>query len=243
MHQGDRFALVAQGVVDRGAHDPFGAFYRDRFEPDAGAVREADLGVFFRELLFEQGFELFALRSAVLELDPGVDILGVLAEDHHVDVFRVQHRGGHAAVIAHRAHAGVQVQQLAQGHVQRADAAADRGGQRPLDPDQEFIESLDCFVRQPFAPFVVGFLAGVHFHPLDFAFAAVGFFHRRVENPHGSAPDVRPDPVAFNERNDRVIRDIQHTIRDGDLFTLFRHLDFGIAHLESSSGDIFNLHI
>jgi hypothetical protein len=37
--------------------------------------------------------------------------------------------------VAHRAHAGVEVEHLAQRHVEAAEAAADGRGQRPLDAD------------------------------------------------------------------------------------------------------------
>ncbi len=64
---------------------------------------------------------------------PAEDVLGVLAEDHHVHVAGLLHRAGHAFEPAYRALADVEIELLAQGHVQGADAATDRGGQRALD--------------------------------------------------------------------------------------------------------------
>ena len=42
-------------------------------------------------MLLEQFLELAVLLGALLELDAGVDVLGVLAEDHHVDLLRRLH--------------------------------------------------------------------------------------------------------------------------------------------------------
>ena len=76
------------------------------------------------------------LVGAGLVLDAGVDVLGVLAEDHHVHVLGRLDRRGHAREVAHRADAGVEVELLPERHVERAEAAADRRGERALDGDQ-----------------------------------------------------------------------------------------------------------
>ena len=94
---------------------------------------------------------LLGLRRALRPLDAGVDVLGVLAEDHDVHQLGTLDRRRHALEVAHRAHAGVEVEHLAQRHVQAADAAADRRGQRPLDGDLVVLDRLERVVRQPLA--------------------------------------------------------------------------------------------
>jgi hypothetical protein len=42
--------------------------------------------------------------------------------------------------------------------------------------------------------------------PNDTAFALVGMFNGCIEYGFGRGPDVRPDAVSFNERNDRTVR-------------------------------------
>jgi hypothetical protein len=76
----------------------------------------------------------------------------------------------------HRAQADVEVEHLAQRDVERADAAADRRGQRALDADEIFLERLDRVVRQPVVELGLGRLAGEDLEPGDFLLAAVGFF-------------------------------------------------------------------
>ncbi len=68
--------------------------------------------------LFRKSISFFASGVPFAELDAGVDVLGVLAEDHHVELLRMLHRAGHAAVVLHRADAGVEIERLAQRDVQ-----------------------------------------------------------------------------------------------------------------------------
>ena len=84
-----------------------------------------------------------------LELDAGVDVLGVLAEDHHVDLLGCLDGRGHALEPAHRAQAHVQIEQLPQRDIERADAAADRRRQRALDRHQVVAAGRDGLIRQP----------------------------------------------------------------------------------------------
>jgi hypothetical protein len=82
-------------------------------------------------------------RQSLLELDAGVDVFGVFAEDDDVELFGVLHGAGHALVVLDRANAGVEVENLAQGHVQRADAAADGRGERSFDGDAQVARGVD----------------------------------------------------------------------------------------------------
>ncbi len=56
-----------------------------------GALGEAGRGVGLGKSLAELLEEFRIVRCAGLELDAGVDVLGVLTKDHHVDFFRVTH--------------------------------------------------------------------------------------------------------------------------------------------------------
>src|SRR3546814_9485839 len=87
---------------------------------------------------------------------------------------------------AHRAQADVQVEQLAQRDVERADAAADRRGQRALDSDQIIACGLHTAAGQPVAKGVVGLFAGINFQPANFALATVGLGHGGRSEEHTS---------------------------------------------------------
>src|SRR6202040_3671266 len=125
---------------------------------------------------------------------------------------------------AHRPQADVQVEQLAQRHVERADAAPDWSGQRALDGDQIVAARRDGFIRKPGVVGLVGLLAGKDLHPMNLALAAIGLEHRSVEHPHARAPDVAAGTVALDERDDRLVRYTQLAVRDRDFLSAHRDL-------------------
>ena len=144
----------------RAVHQPLGAEVADRLQPDAHlhadlALRRADgfelrlplaaVASALPKRIFLNSFgNSFAKKSSTFCASgepaaysmPGVDVLGVLAEDHHVDFLRMLHRRRHALEPAHRPQADIQIEHLAQRDVQRSDAAADRRGQRAFDADE-----------------------------------------------------------------------------------------------------------
>ena len=230
VHQGNALALVCDGVVNRRADEPLGALARDRLDADAGGVGETNLGDLH---LFEQELDhLFRFGRLGLPFDAGVDVLGVLAKNDSVEILWILYRAGRALEVAYRAQADVEVQHLAQRDVERADSAAHRRGQRPLDSDQVFLERLDGLVGQPVVELVEGFFACPHFHPRDLALAAVDLLDRVVEDVLRGAPDVRPGTIALDERNDRPLRHLQLAARPHrdflavarNLYRLERHL-------------------
>ena len=184
--------------------------------PMPGGLREPDLVVGCGERLPEQIEELAVLVAAAFELDAGVDVLGVLPEDCHVHPLGVAHRRGHALEPPHRTQADVEIHDLAHRHVERADAAADRGGQRPLDRDQVLLHEIDGLVGKPGAGQVVGLLPGVDLHPVDPARAAVGALHRGVHDLQHHRGDVHADAVARDVGDDGVLGDTQLPVFNGD---------------------------
>ncbi len=222
---------LARAQTQGGAYQPLGPFLRDRLDPDGGAGREPDLGELGRIGLGQPGFEGPGAIAARFELDPGVQVLRVLAEDDHVDVLRALHRRRHALEVAHRPLADVQVERLAQSDVERPDSAADGCRQRALDPHQEFAEGLDRFVRQPGLEAVERLLSGEDLHPGDAPLAVIGFVHGGVEDPHGSAPDVGAGAIALDEGQDRAQRDHQPPVIEADRLALRRNPGRGIRHV------------
>ena len=154
--------------------------------------------------------------SPGLVLDAGVDVLGVLAEDDHLHVLRRLDRRRHALEPAHRADAGIEIELLAERHVERAEAAADRRRQRPLDGHQMLVDGCQGLVGQPAVEPVLGLLAGEDLAPDDAPLVAVRPPDGRVEDVLRGAPDVRPGAVALDEGNHRLARYLEPPVAHGD---------------------------
>ncbi len=233
VHQGHRTAVVVDGVLQGLAHQALGAFLGNRLDADAAVLGEADL--LDAHFLGEELDDLLRFRRTGLPLDAGIDVLGVLAEDHHVHVAGLLHRAGHAFEPAYRALADVEIELLAQGHVQGADAATDRGGQRALDGNHVVAHGVQGFLGQPgvLVIHLGGLLAGVDFHPGDLALALVCFFHCSVDNLDHDRADIDADAITLDERDDRVLRYAQgHVGIHSDFVTGRRHLDLLVSHAE-----------
>ena len=145
------------------------------------------------------------------------------------------HGRRHAGEIADGAHAGVQVEVLAHGHVERAHAAAHRRAQRTLDRDDEIAQRVQRLVGKPRAVELVGLLARVHLHPGDAAPVAVGLVHRGVHHLEHHRRHVDADAVALDEGDDRIVRDVQRRVRvDGDASGRLAGLDVFVLQLTLS---------
>ena len=115
--------------------------------------------------------------------------------------------------------ADVEIEQLAEGDVEAADAAADRCGEGTFDGDGVFFDGFEGFIGKPgvVAICVDGFFAGVNFHPFDFFGSAIGFFNGGIEDGFHGGRDVDADTVAFDVGDDGVV---------GDMESVGSHCDF-----------------
>jgi hypothetical protein len=159
---------------------------RDRLDRDAGVLPDL-LGLDAVEELDHLG----RVRRALLELDAGVQVLVVLAHHHQVDVLVP---GADPPVGLARPQAGVQVQLLAQGHVDAAEPGADRGGQRPLDGHAVAADGVQHVVGQGRAVLVDDLGPGLLDVPVERHAGA-------LEDPAGRLRQLRSDPVPGDERD------------------------------------------
>ncbi len=205
----DGAALALHRVLDGGAHEALRTRFGHGFDADAGVGPDLPA-----VLVVEEVDEAFDLGRALLELLAGVDVLGVLPEDHHVDVLGVLHRRRHAREPPHRPQAHVQVHDLAQRDVEAADAAADRRRQRPLDADEVVEERLDRLLREPVAGGVERLLTREHLFPVD-RLPVLG--RGGVEDELGGGPNVDACAVTLDERDDRLVGHAEDAVDEGDL--------------------------
>jgi hypothetical protein len=145
------------------------------------------------ERLGEELLELLAVVGAVLELDAGVDVFGVLAEDDHVGLFGVLDRAGDALEVAHGAQAGVEVEDLPQGDVERADAAAGGVVSGPLMPTR-YSRSASSVASGSQSPVASNAFSPAAPPSRRSALAAVGLFDHGVEDELGGGQMSGPVP-------------------------------------------------
>ena len=108
---------------------------------------------------------------------------------------------GDPAEPAHRTQADIEIKPLAQGDVERTDATPDRGRERALDADAVVAESLHRLLGQVGPQFVIGFLSGRDFQPVEPARSAVSLLHRSVQNAAHRRGDLGAYAVAGNIGN------------------------------------------
>ena len=129
--------------------------------------------------------------AAGLVLDARVQVLGVLAHDHDVDVVVAR---ADAGVVLARAHAGVELELMPERDVHGAEARADRRRDRALEGDAVPLDRLEGLVRERRARFL---------HDVDARLAdvPVELDARRFENAPGGLGQLRARPVSGNQRD------------------------------------------
>ena len=233
--QGDAPAALIERVADRRADQPFGALAADRLDADPGGLREADLP--HPHLVLEEGDQSARFIGSLAVFHPGVDVLAVFPEDDHVHLLGVVDGTRDAPIPLHRPEAHIEVEKLAEGDIQRADAAAHRSGERPLDPHQILPEGVHRGVGEPVAGLVERLLAGEHFPPPDPPRPPVGALHGGVEHADARPPDVAPGAVPLNEGNYGVVGHLQAPVADGNAAALGRRgIGVGVHELSFREG-------
>jgi hypothetical protein len=130
-------------------------------------------------------------------------------------------RGGNSLEPADGTEADIEIEDLPERHIEAPDAAANRRGERSLDPHEVLRERVEGLLRKPdrFTIDLVRLLAGVDLVPGDLPFPSIGLLHCRVEDTDRGSPDIGAGAVPFDERDDRIVRDMHPAPLHGDRFT------------------------
>ena len=218
--QGDSLAARLKRAANGVAHQPLGAEDGDGLDADARVGADLFLAALQQIVVQERDQPRRVLR-AFFEFDARIHIFSVFAEDDDIELFRMLHRAGHALVVLHRPHAGIEVENLAQSHIERADAAANGRGERALDGDAQIARRGYRVVRQPIVELPEGFFAGEDLKPANRALAAVGFFNRGVEDTLRGLPDIAAGAVAFDKWNDGMVGNFELPVAVFDRLAVF----------------------
>ncbi len=122
-------------------------------------------------------------------LDPGVQVLGVLADDHEIDVLVARVEALHRS---RRAQVRVEVERLPKRHVDAPKPLADRRGDGALEGDPVALDRLEDVIRERRAVLGDDSLPGVD----DLPFEGNA---RGVEDTTGCLRQLRPDAVAGDQ--------------------------------------------
>src|SRR5580698_621679 len=220
VNERDRLPAILQRVLDGHPDQALGAGNRDRLDTDTRIFADALVGA-GQHLVVDEIDQLSGLRGPLLPFDSRVNVFGILAENHKIHPLRMLHWRRDAPVVLHGAHAAIQIENLTQGNVQRADPAANGRGQWAFDADTQIAECSNGLIGKPCLEPVHRLLAGKYFVPGHAALSVVGDIHSSIEDTHRSLPYVASGTVALNKGNDGVIRNNELSV-EGDLGTAGR---------------------
>mmetsp|Transcript_2626 Transcript_2626/g.5103 ORF Transcript_2626/g.5103 Transcript_2626/m.5103 type:complete len:225 (-) Transcript_2626:127-801(-) len=194
-------------MLNRCTHKTLGTLTGDWLNTKTGGTGEAHLG--HSHLVRKKVPELFGFGGALFELYTSVDILGVLTENSDVNILGTANGRGNAMEPAHRAKAYVEVELLAKSYVKRPKATTDRGGEWALDSHKVFAVSFKGLLRKPASSLAESLFSGQDLKPLHLALAAICLFHCSVKNLDTRSPNIRANTIAFNKRDNGLIRYVQ----------------------------------
>ena len=240
VNQSHRLVAVLDGITNAAPHQLLGSSNRHGLDAHAGIEPYLLVRFVFAQQLIDKLDQSFRLRGAFTPFDSSVYVFGVLTKDDDIHVLRMPHWRGESLDVLHRPPAGIEIQQLPQRHIEAADAAAHRRGERSLDGNPKIPDRLERFFGQPLTGPAEGLLAGEDFVPDDPPFAGEGAFHRRVKHSLGGLPDIPSGAVAFDIRNNGVVRHHKLAISKGDSSAFLRHGDsvVGLLHEQAFSSDL-----
>jgi len=110
MNDGHAFTIVGNSIIYSRTNQTAGSFDTNRFNSNTGGIWETDLTHFHFGLKPFKNF--FCFKSSGLPLDSGIDILGILSDDYHVDLFRMNKRARGFIKIDIRTEADIEIKFL-----------------------------------------------------------------------------------------------------------------------------------
>ena len=136
--------------------------------------------------------QLLGLFRALLVLDPGVEVFGVLADDDQVDFVETR---SHARIGLARADLPVEVEALAEGDVHGPEADSDRCRDRPLEGNAGLANRVEDLVGQR--------IAAVFVHDVRACLSnvPVEVDARRLEDAAGGLRQLGAGSVAWDQNH------------------------------------------
>src|SRR5690554_4807096 len=163
--------MMLQRIHYGSTYQTLRTFHRYRLDADGGGFGESYPGD--THLLLQELKHFLQFRCTCSPLNTGIDIFGIFTKDGHMHLLGMQQRSHHPLEPSYRSQAHIEVELLAQGHIEGTYTFSYGSGERPLDTNQMGTECLHRLLRQPVAHIVKGFLTRQHFFPLNLSLTAV----------------------------------------------------------------------
>src|SRR5207237_9735197 len=122
-----------------------------------------------------------------------------LAEDHYVQLLGLPHRTRHAIEVPYGPDTRVEIEDLAQRDIERADPSPDGRRERALDRHPVLPDRLQRGFGEPTPGLAERLLAGEHLQPLDPPPAARDLGEGGVEHAPRGPPGVRAGAVPLDD--------------------------------------------
>ena len=233
--------VVVNCVLDGFAHQTLSTFTRNGLDADTRGIGETNFGhAHFIDQKLDQLFRLVALGFV---FNTGVNVLRVFAEDHHMGLLWLFQRRRHAFEILHRTQAHIQIEFLAQSHIEGANTASHGGGEWAFDGHHVLSQDSQSFFRQPhiWAINLGRLFTGIDFHPVNLSLTAIGFGNSGIDHFEHDRGDIKSGAVALDIGDDGLQGDSQrHVFVDDNFFALGGHLDMLIQVYVSKKFDHSN---
>ena len=221
-----RWLVIVDRVLNCFAYQTLCTFDRNWFYADTRCFWEADF--LHAHFVLQELDQFLDLIRALSKFNARIDIFRVFTEDHHVGFFWFTYWRWHAFEVTHWTQTNIQIQLLAQSHVQRTDAAAYWRCQWTFDGNNVIFQCRQSFFWQPniWAVNFSGFFTRENFHPADFTFAAVGFCYRCINYLDHDWADINTSTVTLDVRNNWIFWNIQWEVSiDGNFLTFCRYFN------------------
>ena len=201
---------MLQGVQNSSTYQSFGSFYRYRLYTERRSLRETYF--LHSHLVAQKSIELFSFRSPLFPFYTGINIFCIFAENMHVYFLRFLYRRNHSTEPAYRTQTNIQIECLAQCHIQRTDAFAYRSSKRSLYTDKVFAKSIHCSFRKPFSGLLECLFSSQYFFPLDRTRIIISQFNSLVYYFLTYRSNFCSHSITFNIRNGHTVGYYQPTV-------------------------------
>ena len=189
---------MLQSIFTCRTYQTFRSFFGHRFHAKRRTFGKAHFS--HSHFIMQKTIKLLSFRRTCFPFYTCINIFRIFAENMHIHLLRFFYRGYHSAEPTYGAQTHIQIQRLAQSHIQGTDTTSYRSSQRTFYAHTIFLESLHRLIRQPGTCFVESTFTCQYFHPFYFMFIAIRLLHGCIHYGLHSRSNFHSHSVSCNIR-------------------------------------------